>query len=290
MQALSRHAGTTALLIGLLVVFFVLMSWQANRASTISVVETTVQTVISPVHRMVSSIWLGMADTWRRYVGLVGASSRAATLQRRNAVLEHQRATLEAAARENARLRQLLELERSVEIPSMAAETIGRDIANGYQALTLNRGSRDGVQHDSPVVAPNGALVGRIVRVSPWTSTVQLITDPESAVGVRDVRSGAAGVLHGNGGPTLEMAYVPTLEDVEEGDIIVTSGDDGLYPAGVEVGRVDSAIPGSPVPGSPRVPLARDETALFLDVALEALVDMTRVDQVLILAPVDNGG
>lgn len=290
MQALSRHAGTTALLIGLLVVFFVLMSWQANRATTISIVGSSIQTMISPFHRMVSSAWLGMAGTWQRYVGLVGASTRAAALQRRIAILEHQKATLEATARDNARLRQLLGLAERIDIPSMAAETIGRDIAHGYQSLTLNRGSRDGVRPDSPVVAPNGALVGRIVAVSPWTSTVQLITDPESAVGVRDARSGAAGVLHGTGGPALEMAYVPTLEDVEEGDVIVTSGDDGLYPAGVEVGRVASAIPGSPVPGAPRVPLARDETALFLDVTLEALVDMTNVDQVLILAPVENGG
>lgn len=290
MQALSRHAGTTALLIGLLVVFFVLMSWQANRARTISTVEATIQTVISPFHRVISSVWLGTANTWQRYVGLVGASSQAAALRQRIAVLEHQKATLEATARESARLRQLLGLKERIDIPSMAAETIGRDIAYGYQSLTLNRGARDGARRDSPVVAPNGALVGRIVRVSPWTSTVQLITDPESAVGVRDIRSGAAGVLHGTGGPTLEMAYVPSLEDVEEGDLVVTSGDDGLYPAGIEVGRVRSAIPGSPVPGAPRVPLARDETALFLDIALEALVDMTRVDQVLILAPVENGG
>lgn len=290
MQALSRHAGTTALLIGLLLVFFVLMSWQANRADTISVVEASVQTVLSPFHRLVSTVWLGIAGSWQRYVGLVGASSRADALQRRIAVLEHQKATLEATARETARLRQLLGLKERIGIPSIAAETIGRDIAYGYQSLTLNRGSRDGVAPDSPVVAPNGALVGRIVRVSPWTSTVQLITDPESAVGVRDVRSGAGGVLHGIGGPTLEMAYVPSLEDVEEDDLIVTSGDDGLYPAGVEVGRVRSAIPGSPVPGAPRIPLARDETALFLEIALDPLVDMTRVDQVLILAPVGHGG
>lgn len=290
MQALNRHAGTTALLVGLLVVFFVLMSWQANRGTTISFVETSLQTVISPFHRLVSSAWLGLANTWQRYVGLVGASTRAATLQQRIAILEHQKATLEATARETARLRQLLELKERVDLPSMAAETIGRDIAYGYQSLTVNRGSRDGVARDSPVVAPNGALVGRIVRVSPWTSTVQLITDPESAVGVRDVRSRAVGVLHGTGGPVLEMAYVPSLEDVEEDDLIVTSGDDGLYPPGIEVGRVSSAIPGSPVPGAPRVPLARDETALFLDIALEALVDMTRVDQVLILAPVEHGG
>lgn len=285
METISRHAGSVALLVGLLVGFFVLMSYQVNRAETVSTVESTVQTVISPAHRLVSAVWLGISDGWSGYVGLVGSAREAAALQERVGVLERRNASLEEAARENARLRQLLGLPARLETTSIAAETIGRDAAFGYRSLIINRGSRDGVRADAPVLSPSGVLVGRVADVSLWTSSVQLITDPQSAVGAKVVRSGAPGVVHGAGSPALELAYVSSLDDVDEGDLVVTAGDDSIYPAGIEIGRVVKVEQGAPVPDSPRMRLARNEAALFLDVQLESLVEIRRVDQVLLLLP-----
>ena len=105
METLSRHASSVALLVGLLFGFFVLMSYQVNRAETVSAVEATVQTVVSPAHRLVSAVWLGLSSGWYGYVGLVGSATEAATLRERNATLQRENSALQEAARDNARLR-----------------------------------------------------------------------------------------------------------------------------------------------------------------------------------------
>ena len=289
MEMFSRHAGSVAIFVGLLLGFFILMSYQANRAETVSVVEGTVHTLTSPAQRAVSAIWLTVSGTWQRYMGLVGASRQSSRMRERNAVLERENSSLQETARENARLRRLLGLRERFASPSLAGEIIGREASHGYLGLTVNRGSWDGARRDSPVVAPNGALVGRVVHVTGTSSLVQALTDPESAVGAKVVRSDARGVVHGVGGPILELAYVNSREDVENGDLVVTSGDDGLYPAGIPIGRVSRVALGPPVPGSPPVPLARGEGALFLEISLNPLVEVRRVDYVLLLSPLTEG-
>ena len=289
MEMFSRNAGSLAILVGILFGFFILMSYQANRAETVSAVEGTVHSLTSPAQRAVSAIWLTVSGTWQRYMGLVGASSQSSRLRERNAVLERENSSLQEAARENARLRQLLSLRERIASPALAGEVIGREISHGYQGLTVNRGSREGAQRDSPVVAPNGALVGRVVHLTGMSSRVQALTDPESAIGAKVERSGARGVVHGVGGPILEFAYVNSLEDVEVGDLVLTSGDDGLYPAGIPIGRVNRVAQGPPVPDSPPVALARGEGALFLEISLNPLVEVRRVDYVLLLRPLTDG-
>lgn len=282
---MSRNMSSAALLVGLLFGFVVVISYQVNRADTLTAVEGTIQTVVSPAHRLVSGLWIGVSSGWSDYVGLIGQASEADGLREHVAYLERRIMTFEETSRENARLKQLLSLQSRIEIPSIPAQTIGRDTAHGYESFTVNRGSLDGVTIDSAVLSPAGVVVGRIVVVTPWTSTLQLITDPQSAVGAKIVRTSAHGVIHGTGGAILELDYVTSLADVEAGDIVVTSGDDGIYPPGLEIGRVARVLQGAPVPGLPRLPLARTETALFLDIDVGPLVDVLRVGHVLLLAP-----
>ncbi len=285
METIGRRASSVALLVGLLFSFFVMISYQVNRAGTVTAVEGTIQTIVSPAHRLVSGLWIGISSGWSDYVGLIGQASEADALRERVEYLERRIMTIEEASRENARLRQLLNLQSRIETPSIPAQTIGRDTAHGYEAFTVNRGSLDGVAIDSAVLSPTGVVVGRIVHVTRWTSTVQVITDPQSAVGAKVVRTSAHGVVHGAGGATLELDYVTSLADVKVGDIVVTSGDDAIYPPGLEIGRVIRVLQGASVPGLPRLPLARTETALFLDIDVNPLTDVLRVDQVLLLAP-----
>jgi len=286
METISRHASSLGLLAALLFSFFAMMSYQANRADTISTIEGSIQTAVSPAHRLVSGIWLSVARTWTDYVGLIGRASESEALRERIGNLERRNATLEESARENARLRQALGLRERLELPSIAAQTIGRDMAHGYESFIINRGTRDGVDVDWAVISPTGNVVGRVVTAAPYTSSVQLITDPKSAVGAKVARTGAHGVVHGAGGPVMDLAYVTSLADVEVGDLVVTSGDDAIYPAGLEIGRVSKVSKGAPVPGLPRLPtLARPEAALFLDIEMEPLIEVRWVEQVLLVAP-----
>ena len=114
---------------------------------------------------------------------------------------------------------------------------------------------------------------------------VQLITNSRNAVGAKIVRTLAHGVVQGAGGAILKLDYVTSLADVKGGDIVVTSGDDGIYPAGFEIGRVLRVTEGAPVPGLPQLPVVRAETALFLNIDVDSLTDVLQIEQVLLLSP-----
>lgn len=283
----SGRTGKLAMVVALLAVFYVLMSFQVDRAATFNAFHGTVLTLTSPFQRLLGGAWSGVAGLWDGYVGLVGSAEEAERLRQRVAELQRRQAGMADAVVENARLRALLDLPRRRPWSGRAAPVVGRDLAHGFETLTLGRGSRDGIVADSPVLAPDGHLVGRVVHVAPWTSLVQLITDPQSAVGARIGRSRAAGVVHGGGGATLSLDYVESSADVAAGDLVVTSGTDGVFPPGIPVGRVRSATPGAPTPDSPTIPLERGEAALFLDIVVAPLASVRSVEQLMVLDPVD---
>lgn len=283
MQALSRSARRIGLLAGLLVVFFGLLSYQVNRARTLASARAVVFTVSSPVQRLLAAVTSGIGGGISGWSDLVGAAERAEALEREVAELRHELRSLRRAETENRRLRELLDLRAALDETGIGARVVGRDLAHRYETVILDRGSTDGVATDAPVLAPDGALVGRIVQVAPWTSVVQLVTDPLSGVGARLARSRATGLAAGNDGPMLELRYVDTDVGVTESERIVTSGEDGIYPPGIEIGTVESFTVGSPVPGMPRIPLAREETALFWEIRVDPSIDVLRLETVLVL-------
>jgi rod shape-determining protein MreC len=118
-----------------------------------------------------------------------------------------------------------------------------------YRTVTLNRGTGDGVTLDAPVISATG-VVGRVVAVGPGAAKVQLILDHEAGLGVRIERSRITAVVSGQAGfanevgNLLQMKFVPVLADVVEGDVVVTSGLDRMFPKGLMVGRVHSVKTG----------------------------------------------
>lgn len=285
MQGLTRTARKAVLLIGLLSVFFGLLSWQVNRAATLTTARGAVFQVVSPMQRLAAGLTGGVAGIWDGYLGLIGAAREAEELRTRVDDLERRIRDLDEVERENVRLRSMLGMDDALERPHLVAGVIGRDIAHRYQSVTLDRGSADGVRKDAPVLAPNGTLVGRVVQVARWTSLVQLVTDPFAGVGARLVYSRASGLIVGLDGPTLELQYIDTMTEILSGEMIVTSGEDGIYPAGLPIGRVLSFEVGPPVPGTPRIPLSREETALFMEIMVDPMIDVTRIETVLVLQP-----
>lgn len=285
MQALSRTARNAALLLALLMTFFLLMSLQVNRGSTLAAARGAVTSVTSPVQRIGSAIGGLVTSTWGRYVWLVTADRENEALRRRVAELERRVAASDAAKRENSRLRRLLGINASLEGEWIGARVAAREFTQRYETVTINRGSRDGIERDAAVIGPGGALVGRIVQVNLWTSTVQLITDPLSGIGARLANSRATGLVSGSSAAALSLDYISTRTEVTAGEAIVTSGEDGIYPADLIIGHVTSIDVGPPVPGSPRVPLMREETALFKVIHLDPVIDVLRIENVLVQTP-----
>jgi len=164
-------------------------------------------------------------------------------LKERLAQVETELHTASQAAAENERLRGLLLLNEKTDIKSVPARVIARDPSVWFNTITINRGSSSGIQVNMPVVTAGG-IVGRVITVSPWASQVMLITDEKAGAGAvvgQLGQSGALGSVRGRadlGAGLIEMRYVSGLEKVEVNDYVMTTGQDGIYPAGLNVGRV----------------------------------------------------
>lgn len=166
-------------------------------------------------------------------------------LQQENATLRGERLQaaqdvlrLQALEQENAQLRSLLSARERQPLKSVFAEIVyhGRDPFT--RKVIIDRGSQDGIEAGQPVIDVGG-VVGQVTRVHPLISEVTLVIDKEHAVPVQVVRNGLRGVAYGSGdGTTMELRFMATNAEIENGDMLVTSGIDGVYPPGLPVAKV----------------------------------------------------
>ncbi|WP_159911491.1 rod shape-determining protein MreC [Pantoea sp. 18069] len=142
---------------------------------------------------------------------------------------------------ENLHLRALLALRDHLVSPGQAAEVV-HDTPDPYtRRVVIDRGQTSQIVLGSPVLDANGVL-GQVTRVYPLRSEVTLLIDRDQAIPVFNPRTGARSVAYGDpspgGGGSIELRFVPSNADVVEGDLLTTSGVDGVYPAGIPVARV----------------------------------------------------
>lgn len=177
---------------------------------------------------------------------------------------------LQALEAENTQLRKLLEAAQRMESKAVMAEIlhVPRDPFN--RKVILDKGSQSGIQ-PGQVVVDDAGVVGQITRNSPWLSEVTLITDRDHSVPVQVVRNGLRSVVSGTGKDgTLELRYVAVNTDIEEGDMLVTSGIDGVYPPGLPVAMVSK--------------IERNPTYIFARVTCTPAAGVGRHRQLLILS------
>lgn len=154
--------------------------------------------------------------------------------------LQAQRAREQAA--ENVHLRELLQLKQTAPVQSTAAEVVAEARDAYSRTLFIDKGAVAGIVVGSPVMDRHG-LLGQVTEVAPLTASVRLITDRESAIPVEVERDGRRGVLVGSAGAVtgnLELLWQAANVDLRPGDLLVTSGLDGIYPRGLVVAKVSS--------------------------------------------------
>jgi rod shape-determining protein MreC len=145
---------------------------------------------------------------------------------------------LKALQAENVQLRNLLAARERQPVKLSVAEVLYAARDPFSRKVIIDRGSQHDVQPGQPVV-DNRGVVGQVTRVYPWLSEVTLVTDKGQFVPVQNVRNGLRSVIGGTGSDgTLELRFVPMQADYQNGDELVTSGIDGVYPAGLPVARV----------------------------------------------------
>ncbi len=139
---------------------------------------------------------------------------------------------------ENNHLRKLMEARERVPVKTMMAEVLYDTRDSATRKIVLDRGIQNGVELGRPVI-DNLGVVGQVTRVFPFTSEVTLLTDEEQAIPVQLLRNGVRSVAIGRGkSGTMELRFTAPSADIQIGDIVITSGLDGLYPAGLAVARV----------------------------------------------------
>lgn len=175
------------------------------------------------------------------FQSLQAAQEGADAAQRKMVVMSQRANQAELLLQENERLRKLLALRDRLDTPSQAAQVI-YDTADPYtRRVMIDLGQTSGVELGSPVLDEAG-IVGQVTRVHPFLSEVTLLIDRDQAIPVLNVRTGARSVAYGDPiaghGGGMELRFMPGNADVQEGDLLTTSGVDGLYPAGLPVARV----------------------------------------------------
>lgn len=251
-----------------------LLGWHVHARSKpeadLNVGDRLLLSATGPVQAALTAVLSRTGGTWSHYVWLVGVSDE--NVQLRHELLQAQAAIAELAElrTENDRLRELAALRARVPGATVAAAVIGRGTSSRFLTIRIDRGSAAGVLPGQAVIAPGGA-VGRVLRSSGRYADVLLLTDGLSAAGAVVQESRLRGVLLGDGGDELRMGFVRRNDagGVGPGDLLVTTGEDDLFPEGIALGRVvDASVP---------------ETGLFLEVAVEAAVDTDQLDEVLVV-------
>lgn len=205
------------------------------------IVRTTLTVLTRPIQGALLGVHGAIAGTWKDYVYLVGLKENNHRLQSDINDLLEKNNLLKEELLLNARLKELLEFKEQGATQTVAAEILGFSnfgLGGGWtRTMIINKGTKDSILVDMPVVTPTG-VVGRIIESNRFTSTVLLITDPRSKVDAITQRSRVKGITGGNGAEDLELKYIRELDDVKEGDRIVTAGLGRIFPKGLLIGTV----------------------------------------------------
>jgi rod shape-determining protein MreC len=217
----------------------ILISAQVNSRSGVPVLEQVTFGVFAEVQRSMTVVVSGVRHFWSGYVGLRDVREENAELKQQLADVQVQLQQQRALADRSRGLDRLLGLRERLTLNTVAAEVIALGATPDFRTMTIDKGSQQGLKSDMAIIAPAG-VVGRVVVPSLRAAKVQLLIDRNAAAGALIERSRAQGVVVGAGDELLRLEYVSEIADVAVGDVVVTSGIDGIFPKGFIIGRVET--------------------------------------------------
>jgi rod shape-determining protein MreC len=267
MPLLGSRPRAGYLFLALTVGHVILISAQINARSGVPVLEAVTFGVFAEVQRAATSVINGMRNSWNGYVALRQVRAENDTLRAEVADLRIRLQEQRALAERARAFSDLLDLRTKTELQTTAAEIIGAGATPDFRTVTIDKGTTQGLRQDMAVLAPAG-VVGRVVIPSPRASKVQLLTDRNAAAGALIERSRAQGVVVGLGDDRLRLDYVSEVAEVVVGDIVVTSGIDGIFPKGFIIGRVIAV---------------QKAGGAYREIVVQPAVDFSRLEEVLVV-------
>ncbi len=261
----------TLMIVGLIVVVainIIVLAISSSRHTPSSSLGRGAVQLVAPFQGAVTGTIRFCRDIWHHYFYLVGASMENDALQHMLAEARHRDHLYEEIERSNTRLRSLLSFQKATRQEVLAAEVIGQNPSPWYRTVVIDKGDDDGVRKGMPVVVHEG-IVGQVMSTGAGYAKVLLITDQNNAVDALVERSRARGIVSGNPDGICYFRYVLRKSDVKAGDLLISSGLDGVFPKGLRIGSVSSVV--------------RRTSGIFQDVTVTPYVDFEKLEEVLVL-------
>ena len=252
----------------LLTLSSMLVGKSPHRSGNENFVQRLLFDIASPVQSVIRIPIRFILKTWEDYVHLIDLKSENEVLKERLLVQEKEILEYQEALVSSGHLQRLAEMRADFQIPLLPAKIVGQDVSPWFRSILLERGGDRLVRGGMPVVADTG-LVGIITATSPTTSRAMLILDSQSSLSGIVQRSRARGLVRGTGTRLLDFVLMVRGDDVEPGDVVLTSGIDGIYPQGLKIGEIS------------RVNYAEERLVQVAELA--PAVDFGRMEQVFIM-------
>ncbi len=271
MSAFKRYRDVGIVIVLLAVPFFFLRVNMKN-PSSLNALDRVVLRVSAPVEFAASSLARGVSNLWESYIYLVDVKADNERLAYELARSREEAHRLEQKEVENRELHRLLQLRESVPGELVSAQVIGKDFTEFFRVtrVVLDRGSRN-IRPHMPVISPDG-VVGTVLRVAGEGVDIQLSVDAAFTTDIEDERTHARGFVRGTGDPSryaCKVENVDSRDEVEIGDLLVTSGKGKRFPKGLPVARVTKVVKREPgrdqeIEATPTVHFSRLEAVLIV--------------------------
>jgi rod shape-determining protein MreC len=270
MAIYKRERSTRLLVIALVVssLMIITLDFRGGERGPLATLGRVSLAVISPIQDGVARVFRPIGSFFSDVAKLGSLKAENLELRRQVAEFRGEQARIQELVAENEELRGLLKLKEPLAFETIGATVIAQSPSNFEAAVTINRGSADGLGLDMPVLAAQG-LVGRVVRVTSSWAKVMLIIDSGSGVGARLAASRETGILRGQRERDLRLDLVDPETPVDPGEQIVTSGLGGVFPPGIPVGEVSRIVP--------------NESTLEQELLVRPHVDFSRLSDVLVI-------
>lgn len=271
-QESSKTKIVNNLIVGMLAIYGISQK-QFNLGES-SLFHQIVTEVVSPVQEGIASSKQSLSSLWDNYISIVNTSKENAILKKQISRLESDLTSMEEIRKENLRLKRLLSFTEEQSYNKVMAQVVGWDSANEFKVIRLNKGTRHGIRTMSPVVTDHG-LVGYVYRVTDNYADVLTILDQNNRVDIVVERTRTHGIVEGVFNFKCALKYITRNEPVEVGDKLITAGVGGIYPKGLKVGMITS--------------ITKENFGMTLSIEVVPSVDFDKLEEVLVLTPVENG-
>jgi rod shape-determining protein MreC len=244
---------------------------RAPSAPDVRVFQAALLAITSPVQSALAHSGSWIKDRVTNYFSMRDARGQNAELLNERAQLQTQIIDLNEKIRSLSQVKALADWQSAHSYPATPARVVGRDANEFFNTVVIDKGSASDVAKDQPVVTPEG-LVGRVISVSLISARVLLITDERHAAGAiigQTAENRLLGIIKGKSKDLCEMKFMAAPDKIEDGEQVITSGQDGIYPKGLLIGLIKKTGDGSGaapllIEVQPAAPLAKLETVAVL--------------------------